>query len=130
MSSFSAPASAEEQTAGLVSSPRTWGPTKAAGGSDPRPEEEDDWLKVVDAVLPEPMECGRGQSKPLCEQHAAGTDDRRGPHRDKEFHEQRGDNPDCTGYVDLVLLNTITEYLKKARVFMQRHSTTLTRRCR
>lgn len=53
-------ASAEEQTAGLVSTPGTWVPRKPAGGSDPRPEEEDDWLKVVDAVLPEPMEGGRG----------------------------------------------------------------------
>lgn len=44
------------------------------GGKEPRPEEEDDWLMVVEAVLPEPMELGRGYSKPLCEQYVTGTD--------------------------------------------------------
>lgn len=81
-------ASAQEQPPGPVSTPGTWVPTNPAGGSDPCPEEEDVWLKVADAVLPEPTEWGRGESKPLCEQQAAGTDDRHGYHQDKDWSEQ------------------------------------------
>lgn len=56
LSSLSVTASGEEQTAGLASTPCDRFPGCPAGGSEPRPDEEDDWLRVVEVVLPEPME--------------------------------------------------------------------------
>lgn len=56
LSSLSVTASGEEQTAGLASTPCDRFPGCPAGGSEPRPDEEDDWLRVVEVVLPDPME--------------------------------------------------------------------------